>query len=147
MPDEVRLSETRKYIRHSMDVPFRCVVRVGDREETLGLKDISDGGASFASTARHAPGQAIELAFPTFPDRPVLAGTIAWTRADPDTPGLHRYGVKFDDEKDKKTLRLVEMICHIMTYRAVQEHITGKALSADEATSEWLAKYADTFPE
>jgi hypothetical protein len=130
-----------------MDVPFRCVVHIRDRVESLGLRDISDGGASFASTIKHEPGQAVELAFPTFPDRPVLAGTIAWTKADPDTPGLHRYGVKFDDEKDKKTLRLVEMICHIMTYRAVQEHLTGKAISADDAAREWIEKYAESFPE
>jgi hypothetical protein len=147
MTDEVRISETRKYLRHSMDVPFQCMVRVQGTEENLGLRDISDGGACFSSTTQYAEGQAVEILFPLFPDGPVLPGTIAGTRPDQATPGSFLHGVKFADEKDKKMLRLVEMICHIMTYRAMQEHITGKPLSADAAAKEWLAKYAESFPE
>ncbi len=147
MKDPQRLIEARKYLRHSMDAPLSCTVRASDAEETVGLLDISDGGASFSSKTQYSQGSAIELRFPAFKDFSVIPGTIAWTSPDKDVPGSHRYGIKFADDTDKAMLRLVEMICHIMTFRAMQEHLTGKSMSADDAAREWLSTYADTFPE
>lgn len=147
MKESPRLTEARKYLRHSMAAPLSCAVRAANAEEVVGLLDISDGGACFSSTKSYAKGQAIELRFPVFKDCSVIPGAIAWTRPDKDVPGSHRYGIKFADETDKAMLRLVEMICHIMTYRAMQEHLTGKTMSADDAARDWLSKYADTFPE
>jgi hypothetical protein len=54
--------------------------------------------------------------------------------------------MKYADGRDKKVLRLVEQICHIMSYRVMQEHLTGKVMSADEAAREWISKYAESYP-
>ena len=145
--EEERSAETRKYIRHNMEVPLHCIVRTGTAEETVGLRDISDGGASYFSPTKYERGQAIEMRVPVFPEGPRLPGNIAWAKPDPETPGAFIYGVKFADEKDKKMLRLVEMICHVMTYRAMQEHLTGHSVSADDAAREWLTEYGESFPE
>lgn len=147
MTDPQRLIEARKYLRHSMDAPLSCAVRSEGVETTAGLVDISDGGASISSKAKYRKGQSIELRFPVFKDCSVVPGTIAWDRTDKDSPENHRYGIKFKDDTDKAMLRMVEMICHIMTFRAMQEHLTGKSIPADDAAREWLSKYADTFPE
>ena len=147
MKSSPRLIEARKYLRHNMDAPLSCAVRAQGVEEVLGLLDISDGGACFSSKTKYSKGQAVEMRFPVFKDSPVIPGTVAWTRTEKDAPDAHRFGIKFADETDKTMLRLVEMICHIMTFRAMQEHLTGKTMSADDAAREWLKTYADTFPE
>jgi hypothetical protein len=147
MKKAVRVVDTRQFLRHPMDVPLRCVIRTQADEITGGVRDISDGGAAFFASKKFRKGLAVELSFPVFKDGPAISGKIVWSMADKDSPGSHINGVKFADNRDKKMLRLVEQICHIMSYRVMQEHLTGKTMSADEAAREWLGKYADTFPE
>ncbi|MFH0909699.1 MAG: PilZ domain-containing protein [bacterium] len=147
MRKAVRLVDTRQFLRHPLDVPLRCVIRVQADEETGGIRDISDGGAAFFSPKKYRKGQGVDMTFPVFADCPVLHGNIVWSMTNKDAPGSHINGVKFADNRDKQMLRLVEQICHIMSYRVMQEHLTGKAMSADEAAREWMSKYAESFPE
>ena len=145
MKKAVRVVDTRQFLRHPLDVPLRCVVRVQSEEEIGGIRDISDGGAAFYSPKKYRKGQAVEMTFPVFKNCPVLRGKIVWSLPDKDSPGSYLNGIRFGDNRDKLMLRLVEQICHIMSYRVMQEHLTGKVMSADEAAREWISKYSDSF--
>lgn len=147
MKKAVRVVDTRQFLRHPLDVPLRCKIVTTAGDENAGLRNISDGGAAFFSTRKYRKGQAVEMTFPVFKNCPVIRGKIVWSQPDKDTPGHHVNGIRYADARDKKVNRIIEQICHIMSYRVMQEHLTGKVLSAEEAAKEWIAKYADSFPE
>jgi hypothetical protein len=146
MKKAVRVVDTRQFLRHPLDVPLRCTIKSATDEDNAGLRNISDGGAAFFSQKKYRKGQSVELSFPVFKSTPVIRGKVIWTMTDKDSPGQFVNGLKYADGRDRKVLRLVEQICHIMSYRVMQEHLTGKVMSADEAAREWISKYADSFP-
>jgi hypothetical protein len=147
MKKAVRVVDTRQFLRHPLDVPLRCAVKTQADTDAAGLRNISDGGAAFFSSRKYRKGQAVEMTFPIFKQCPVIKGKIIWSMADKEAPGQYINGLKYADPRDKKVNRIVEQICHIMSYRVMQEHLTGKVLSADEAAKEWISKYADSFPD
>ena len=147
MKKAVRVVDTRQFLRHPLDAPLRCVVSVESEEETCGIRDISDGGAAFFAVKKYRKTQSVEMTFPVFKNCPVLRGKIIWSMPDKDAPGSHINGIKFADNRDKAMLRLIEQICHIMSYRVMQEHLTGKTMSADDAAREWINKYSESFPD
>lgn len=147
MKKAVRVVDTRQFLRHPLDAPLRCVIRILSEEDICGIRDISDGGAAFFSEKKYRKGQSVEMTFPVFKKCPVLRGRIVWAMPDKDSPGAFINGVKFADNRDKTMLRLIEQICHIMSYRVMQEHLTGKTMSADDAAREWINKYSEGFPE
>jgi hypothetical protein len=146
MKKAVRVVDTRQFLRHPLDVPLRCTVKSVAEQDAAGLRNISDGGAAFYSSHKYRKGQAVEMTFPVFKTCPIIRGKIIWAMPDKDVPGQFINGLKYADARDRKLIRLVEQICHIMSYRVMQEHLTGKVLSAEEAAKEWIGKYADSFP-
>jgi len=43
-------------------------------------------------------------------------------------------------------LRMIEQICQIEHYRKEVKLVEGRDLSAEEAASEWISRYASDFP-
>ena len=56
-------------------------------------------------------------------------------------------GVAFLNAEDAFRARMVEQICHIETYRRRLMSDEGRALTPEAAAHEWIARYANSFPD
>ena len=54
-------------------------------------------------------------------------------------------GVQFNDKETEFRVRMVEQICHIEEYRNNILETGTRTLSLEEATFEWIDKYAKDF--
>lgn len=145
--EDVDFEEVRQFIRHAANVPLACN-REGHRNDSpQELTNVSFGGLAFVSNEPHAPGDVLELSFPSMRNHPSLRGEVVWSRAD-DNTGARRYmeGIRFLDERDHFRARLVEQICYIEAY-AAQQKSHGRKLTHEEAAEEWTKKYAAIFPQ
>ncbi len=144
---KTEFEEVRQFIRHVANVPLACS-RAGHRDEApRELTNISFVGLAFVSGERHAPGDVLELSFPSLKTQPALRGEVVWSRThNSSTPVQYLEGIRFLDEHDHFRARLVEQICYIEAYTAQQEEI-GRNLTHEEAAEEWTQEYAAMFPQ
>ena len=145
--EEANFEEVRQFIRHAANVPLACN-QEGHLDDTpQELTNVSFGGLAFVSNEPHAPGDVLELTFPSLRNPPCLRGEVVWSHTDGDT-GAKRYveGIRFLDERDHFRARLVEQICYIEAY-ASQQKSHGRKLTHEEAAEEWTKKYAAVFPQ
>lgn len=143
MPRQVPPVIERRYIRHPSHMPISF-----DLPDTLPraddcLRNISEGGVCFASTAPLEIGRPIRLQIPVFGETFEAAGSVAWCR--PVARGFE-IGVAFDHRQDRFAVRMVEQLCYIEDYRTRVEREEGRTLSSEQAAAEWVARFADQFP-
>lgn len=134
----------RQYIRHPVDVPIEIRTSRQDAPSSLQTHDISLGWLAVRSDAPVDPGALIEVRIPYVQPAFEARARVAWCH--PGRDGGHELGVSFLDAEDAFLARMVEQVCYIQDYRAHVAREEGRQLSADEAASEWIAKYASTFP-
>ena len=154
-------SDVREFIRHTVDVPLQF--RAIDAHEHNDLGPIPDeghahtgeaaeghsrnvgfGGLAFDSNFCPAVGQLIELKIPTV-DPPFIAkATVAWCRSNPD--GGYMIGASFLDASDAFRSRMVQQVCSIENYRKEVKEREGRDLTTEEASTEWISRYAGRFP-
>ncbi|WP_420126638.1 PilZ domain-containing protein [Longimicrobium sp.] len=132
----------REYIRHTADVPIEVRTVDGGQASATGL-NVSHGGLAFVSELCPAAGATIEIAIPDV-DPPFEAhARVAWCRPENDA---FLVGVEFLDRTDAFRSRMVEQVCTIERYRQQVREQEGRELSAHEAASEWIGKFAGRFP-
>jgi hypothetical protein len=132
----------REYIRHTADVPIEVRTVDGAQASATGL-NVSHGGLAFVSDLCPAAGATIEISIPGV-DPPFEAhARVAWCRPENDA---FLVGVEFLDRTDAFRARMVEQVCTIERYRQQVREDEGRELSAHEAASEWIGKYAGRFP-
>ena len=161
-PKTVSRSDVREFIRHTVDVPleFRAVDsddhhELGPVPEDVSLvpagvaseghsKNVGFGGLAFESNFCPAVGQLIELRIPTV-DPPFIAkARVAWCRPGPD--GGYLIGATFLDASDAFRSRMVQQVCSIENYRREVRAKEGRDLTTQEASAEWIEKFAGRFP-
>lgn len=134
----------RETIRHRADLPIRVKLNevVPDQQEYLN--NISMGGLSFKSTVPVPEGTAISISVPL--TRPVFQSEakVVWCRRNGDNFDV---GAEFTGAKDPFKLRMVEQICDIEAYKNEIFDTENRVLTGEQAALEWIAKYADKFPE
>ncbi len=133
----------RNYIRHPSSVPIRFSLAAGTAAQEH-LHDVSAGGLCFEAHIRMEPGTGIHLAIPI--QRPPFEAdaVVAWCHS---AGHGFRIGVRFDGDVSVFALRMVEQICHIEHYRQDVLQREGRRLSSEQAATEWIARYADKFPQ
>jgi hypothetical protein len=132
----------REFIRHTADVPIEVRTVEGEQTSATGL-NVSHGGLAFVSELCPAQGATIEIAIPDV-DPPFQAhARVAWCRPEDDA---FLVGVEFLDSTDAFRARMVEQVCTIERYREKVREEEGRELSAHEAATEWIGKYAGRFP-
>ena len=110
------------------------------------LRDISHGGLAFVSGERFAPGDVVELDFPSLPRDERITGEIMWCgQIEAGQPEGYAAGLRFLDEDARFSARLVEQICHIERYREEQCR-AGRSLDSRQAATEWITRFASRFP-
>ena len=154
-------SDVREFIRHTVDVPlqFRAIdaseaADPGPTPEALPVRDgaaseghsrnVGFGGLAFESNFCPSPGQLIELKIPTV-DPPFIAkARVAWCRSNPD--GGYLIGASFLDASDAFRSRMVQQVCSIENYRKEVKEREGRELTTQEASAEWIERFAGRFP-
>lgn len=135
----------RRFIRHPARVPIRFELdEEGLRDGHDFLRNVSDGGVCFASNRRLPIGFPIRLHIPLLGKEFDLAGNVAWCRG----AGRHfEVGVAFDHWQNRFAARMVEQLCRIQEYRDQVERAEGRTLTSEQAAMEWVARYAESFPD
>lgn len=134
--------ENRQFIRHPTGIPVQ-VSPAGATSAPWTARDLGLGGLSFHADAALTLGSIvnvrIDLVDPSFESE----ARVVWCHRAGDGYDL---GVAFLSTNDAFRARMVEQVCHIESYRRAAAE-QGRALSADAAAREWVARFAASFPD
>ena len=134
----------RDFIRHTVDVPLEVKTLGGNGARQEHGFNVSFGGLAFTSDVCLTVGDTIELRIPTV-DPPFEAhARVAWCQPEGDR---FLVGAEFLDANDAFRSRMVQQVCAIENYRREVERREGRSLDSMEAAAEWIAMYAEKFPE
>ena len=116
-----------------------------DDDETVDqtITNVSLGGLAFTSFKPLEILQRVRVCIPVLQQENFLVGNVVW--CEKSDVG-YEIGIEFDSSRDAFRLRMIEQICHIEHYRNEISRVEGRKLSAQEAASEWISKFADDFP-
>ena len=146
LPDNTTI---RKFIRHPVDVPIQVSNSwVEDEDdETLDqtITNVSLGGLAFVSPKPLEIQDRVRVCIPILKRDNTLIGNVVWCEKCDNGVGFE-IGIEFEKSRDAFRLRMIEQVCHIEHYRREVMLSEGRELSAQEAASEWISKYADDFP-
>ena len=133
----------RQYIRHPSDIPIEYELGDVVASQKDFLKNISEGGLSFQSSICLEIGASIMIRIPF--RSPVFEekGIVVWCRKNKK---IFDVGVRFLNESSEFRLRMIEQICYIEHYKKEVLEKEDRKLSAAEAASEWIEKFAKDFP-
>ncbi len=134
----------RQFIRHPVDVPVEIGTRSADPPSATHTHDISVGGLALRSNRPIAPGSHVDIRIAYVQPEFFAQARVAWCR--PHEELGFEVGVTFLDAEDAFRARMVEQICHIEDYRQSIYRLEGRPLSPQEAAAEWIAQYAEEFP-
>jgi len=154
-------SDVREFIRHTVDVPLQFRALEGGDDYHLGplpddfdspdsatseghSRNVGFGGLAFESNFCPNAGQLIELRIPTVDPPFVAKARVAWCRPGPD--GGYLIGASFLDASDAFKSRMVQQVCSIENYRKEVKAREGRELTTQEASTEWITKFAGRFP-
>ena len=136
----------RDFIRHPATVPIQ--LEELNKEIVHGintLNNVSFGGVSCLCPEPIEKGSTVKMKVNCVNPDFEITGKTVWCRAKND---LFEVGIEFIVSKDKVFhLRMVEQICHIEHYRNEVLNKEGRELTSEEAATEWIEKFADSFPE
>lgn len=106
--------------------------------------NVSFGGLAFLSSTCPDIGEVLRLRIPTVEPPFEAQARVAWCR-----PEAKKFlvGVEFLDSRAAFRSRMVQQVCSIENYRREVQQREGRALTTQEAASEWIAKYAGRFPD
>lgn len=140
----MRSNPRREFLRHTVHVPLE-IDRVTDSSPTVeqGV-NVSFGGLAFLSSACPAVGEVLRLRIPTVEPAFEAQARVAWCRPEAEK---FLVGVQFLDSTDAFQSRMVQQICSIENYRRDVQQREGRALTTQEAATEWITKYAGRFPD
>ena len=136
------MQEVRQFIRHPAEIPIE--VSPGSQGRAFRSRNLGMGGLAFHAAHPIKSGSVVEIRIrlvrPLFKTR----ARVAWCQASASGFDL---GVEFLDAEDAFRARMVEQVCHIEQYRKAVQQTEDRALTAEEAASEWIDKYAAQFPD
>ena len=133
----------RTYIRHPADIPVQIEVKSQPAQQQRRISNVSYGGLAFLSESCVEPGTQIRISIDVVDPCFEADGIVSYCR---QKAGQYLVGVEFIHRDDLYIARMVEQICHIQHYKQQVASHEGRHLSAQEAASEWISKYASTFP-
>lgn len=135
--------ESRRYIRHPSDIPIEYSIADDNTIQAKPLADVGIGGLSFHVDEPVAVGLRLQFCIPSIRPDLKIESIVSWCEQNEQG---YQVGIKFLKDQDRFTIRMVEQICHIETYRQQVLEQEGRQLSAAEAASEWIGLYAEDFP-
>ncbi len=133
----------RRFIRHPSRMPIEYWRRPAEPHHRQPMRDIGGGGLCFEAASALEVGSRIHVRVPVGRPPFEAEGVVVWCRP---RGGDFVVGVRFDDAQVHYALRMVEQLCYIEQYRNDVMTREGRHLDPEEAASEWIEKFAHTFP-
>ncbi|GAV20776.1 PilZ domain protein [Mariprofundus micogutta] len=134
--------ERRQYYRHPIDIPIQ-VYPQHESAEYAPMSDLSEGGLSFQTNVFIEAGKVLRVRIP-YVDPPFDAPcVVCWQRPFENGKGFE-VGVMFRDEETAFRIKMVQQVCHIKNYQK-QQSKEGRNISFEEASLEWIGKFAADF--
>ncbi len=148
-PKEIAVEEKRRFIRHPLCFPLSykivdssaCGKAKEARSNTL---NISMGGLLFAAKRPVDAGSTIILKMPFENKVFNIRAKVVRCDKNPETK-LNNIGVRFYRTNDAFKVKLIEQIYLISEYRDLKSMQTGKEISLEEASREWIKRYSERF--
>lgn len=135
--------QIREYIRHPSDIPISIATEKANNQMNLELNNISTGGLAFDTPSYFEQGSVVNIRINTVKPSFRVKGIVAWCEPK---DGHYEVGVEFVGHKDAYRVRMVEQLCHIEHYKKLVKAKEGRVISGEAAATEWIKKYASTFP-
>jgi hypothetical protein len=133
----------RTYIRHPADIPVAIEIKANPQLQQRRISNVSYGGLAFISDVLLEPGAQIRVRIDVVDPIFEADAFVSYCRWE---SGQFMVGVEFIHRDDLFIARMVEQICHIQHYQQQVAAQEGRNLSEQEAASEWISKYASSFP-
>ena len=147
-PREVAVEEKRRFIRHSLCFPLSYKVIDkgvgGAKESPASTLNISMGGLLFAAKRPVEEGSTIVVKMPFENKVFNIRAKVVRCDKNPETK-LNNIGVRFFRTNDAFKVKLVEQIYLISEYRDLKSMQTGKEMSLEDASREWIKRYSERF--
>lgn len=132
----------RQYIRHPIAIPIH-VASEQVQDEHPQIKDISEGGLCFVCAKNFSTGDKVHITISICHPEFNAEGIVRWCEKNDND---YLIGVVFLESEAAYSLRMVEQICHIESYRQEILKQTGEEMTTEKAAREWIQKYASEFP-
>lgn len=140
----MRDNPRREYLRHAVDVPLEITsVSTPSARVNRGV-NVSFGGLSFMFDEPLPIDQVLTVRIPTVKPPFEASARVIWCRPEGDK---YLVGIQFLEATAAFRARMVEQVCFIENYRKAMLEQQGRALTTDEAATEWIRKYAGNFPD
>jgi hypothetical protein len=140
----MRSNPQREFLRHTIRVPLE-VRHVADSSPVSEQSvNVSFGGLAFLSRTCPEIGEVLRLRIPIVQPAFEADARVAWCKSEAEK---FLVGVEFLDSKTAFQSRMVQQVCSIENYRQEVLEREGRALTSQEAASEWVTKYAGRFPD
>lgn len=140
-------AEKRKFYRHPISVPIRYLA-VQQAQISRPLQsttvDLSEGGICFLANDFLAKGAHLNLSIPVGDQVFTIRGQVAYSNLVPQID-RYRTGVAFTDPDSTFKAKLAEQMLQIKQYREKISQETAAEISEEEATRQWIEKYARHF--
>ena len=132
----------RYYLRHPTEIPI--FLNMAEPPQTLkeDCRDYSAGGLSCISDRLIYPGSAVHITISLSHPEQTVSGHVIWCHKH---PAGYLMGIGFDDPDQAYSVRMIEQICQIESFRLKQQR-NGRQLSNEQAAAEWIALHAADFP-
>jgi hypothetical protein len=135
----------RQFIRHPVDLPVEIGTgNLHGPAAAAHAHDISAGGLAVHVDRAVAPGEHVHICIPYVQPAFEADARVAW--CEPSEIAGYEVGVTFLDAEVAFLARMVEQVCHIEDYRQSVGRVEGRQLTAEEAATEWIERYAGEFP-
>ncbi len=132
----------RCYIRHVAHIPLEVEPYDANHQVSLQLENVSVGGLAFKSANDIPVGTLVKIRISDINPEFLVDGVVQWCKPSADA---FEVGVEFLGEEDAFRVRMMEQVCHIEQYRQKQLK-TGRVLTVNEASEEWIEKHGADFP-
>lgn len=148
--DKQKESERRRFIRHPFCFPLAYTTLSesssgqGQVQRSSSTIDISEGGLLFSAKQEVKLNSLIRIKLP-FQDKifSVKARVLHCNRSA--EANLYNIGVCFEKYNDAFKVKLVEQMYLISEYRDLRSMQLGKEISLQEASQEWISRFAKRF--
>lgn len=132
-----------KFVAHPEDIPLIIeeIDYLFNQKQTLDISGF--GGISYLSRESYKTGQCIQLQLTEIDPDFCVVGRIYRCDKEKDK---YRIFIEFPQKEDCYYVRMIEQLSQIEHYRR-KEKQQGRRLNFNEAATEWIQKFAASFPE
>jgi len=134
----------RRFVRHPSDIPISVSVSAQSSEYcTAAMTDVSQGGMACKVNHDIAIGSLVDVDITSVSPEYHGKGKVIWCKK---SQPLYEVGIHFVNTQEAYKSRMVQQVCQIEHYKKSVYKQEGRLLNSEQAATEWIAKYAESFP-